>query len=741
MSLHLHHLTGCTPTPLAGYLKALGVLRLIASQADAEARGCWRDEHFVLGTRLGEEELADFFLKQYAPTPFVAPWNKGGGFFSKADFLERMESSPLPRLKPYQEGIRAARELCLDMERAAAEVWKIKDEPKTLPKAEKEALRNSQDYKARLAQAERVYRRYKGDFLPECRLRWRGPHLEWLDAAMILRPGDKPVYPALFGSGGNDGRLDFTKIFMEMFQELFDVSSTEAPVSELTRALLRHALLGTPELGTGEYIIGMYHPGAAGGANSTCGLVGRRNVNPWDFLLVMEGAMLFSAAGSRRLASGTGASVSAPFTVHGAPAGHTTASATEKLARGEQWMPLWNRPVRLDELRSLLGEGRAQVGRTPTRQPVDLARAVARLGVSRGVDSFERYAFLERNGQANFAVPLGRWKVVTQPNQELLADLDAWLGRFQRAARDKVAPARLGLLGRRLTDAVLGVTTRGAEPLRWQDLLLALADADAALAVGTGISAGALSGLRPGWLAAADDGSPELRLALALAAVHGVRHHFLPLDRFGRLSTSDEGKRLASDPRVVCAGRDFLTDACALVRRRLVESAGNHDGQLDMTPIHAAVTADLRDLSLLLRGVLDGGRILRLARSLMMLDPVALKERPRQLRPPEGQGLPVDDAFAMLRFCLLPRHLVTDDEWRIPVREAVFHRLSSGDFAEAIRQGAAHLRSHGRIPPISVASGDARLLAASMAFPISRSTRDQLQRQFISPTKEKGAMP
>ena len=38
MTLHLHHLTGCSPVPLAHYLKALGILRLIVEQrADGEA--------------------------------------------------------------------------------------------------------------------------------------------------------------------------------------------------------------------------------------------------------------------------------------------------------------------------------------------------------------------------------------------------------------------------------------------------------------------------------------------------------------------------------------------------------------------------------------------------------------------------------------------------------------------------------------------------------------------------------
>ena len=37
MTLHLHHLTGCAPAPLANYLKALGILRPVAEQADPTA--------------------------------------------------------------------------------------------------------------------------------------------------------------------------------------------------------------------------------------------------------------------------------------------------------------------------------------------------------------------------------------------------------------------------------------------------------------------------------------------------------------------------------------------------------------------------------------------------------------------------------------------------------------------------------------------------------------------------------
>jgi CRISPR-associated protein Csx17 len=54
MTIHLHRLYGCAPTPLAHYLKAIGILRIVAQQKDAEVRGFWRDQHFCLLTLLDQ---------------------------------------------------------------------------------------------------------------------------------------------------------------------------------------------------------------------------------------------------------------------------------------------------------------------------------------------------------------------------------------------------------------------------------------------------------------------------------------------------------------------------------------------------------------------------------------------------------------------------------------------------------------------------------------------------------------
>ena len=56
-------LEGCASRPLAAYLKALGILRLVGEQADANARGAWQNGAFLLSSSLDRQALCDFFME------------------------------------------------------------------------------------------------------------------------------------------------------------------------------------------------------------------------------------------------------------------------------------------------------------------------------------------------------------------------------------------------------------------------------------------------------------------------------------------------------------------------------------------------------------------------------------------------------------------------------------------------------------------------------------------------------
>ena len=361
MTTHLHVLKGCSPVPLANYLKALGILRLVGEQADPHARGWWQDEAFCLLTRMSEEELEVFFLERYEPTPLLSPWNKGCGFFKKDDpGLCPLERSQAKRFERFRQGIKEARRLLDEIAEADAVIRAIKARTKTNKafqseeqrqllanstvyrgivdqlraelakpgllatnwaaleqelstvrsvvtpavkppsKAEATALKSSRGFKRLQAAADRPFKSLKATLIPDCRLSWRGPHADWLSTAVVLDENGEPHWPSLLGTGGNDGNLDFTNNYMQQLGVLFDLVSPNGAARPQARDLLQHALWMDAVNNLLPSSIGQYQPGSAGGANSSIGFASGNLINPWDFVLMMEGTLLFRCAATRR---------------------------------------------------------------------------------------------------------------------------------------------------------------------------------------------------------------------------------------------------------------------------------------------------------------------------------------------------------------------------------------------------------------------------------------------------------
>ncbi|MEW6221263.1 MAG: type I-U CRISPR-associated protein Csx17 [Thermodesulfobacteriota bacterium] len=753
----IHDLDGCAPVPLAHYLKALGILRLVAEQADPAARGWWEGERFRLMSSLSREELEAFVLERYEPTPLVSPWNKGSGFYANDPVLAPVEGSAAPRLGRLRAGIRDSREPMDQIAKADQAVRAIKAETKVrgLTAGQKKVLKEAPEYKRRLAAAEKHFKTLKAELIPRLRLAWRGPHREWMDAAMVLGDDGTPQFPALLGTGGNDGRLDFTNNFFQRLGEMFDLAADDGKPRVAAGPWLRAALWGTAAAGCqADKAVGQYLPGMAGGANSSNGPDAKSLLNPMDFLLMLEGTLLFTAHATRRLGAAGQSRAAAPFVVGAQGAGYASAAGADEAARGEQWMPLWTQPVTLGELRRLLAEGRAQTGRKPVNEPLDMARAVARLGIARGITAFQRYGYIERNGQSNLAVPLGRFRVPDRVSPRLICldDLDAWLPRLRRQARAKEAPARMQQVERRLADALFATTQHPDEPARWQAVLLALAAVEGVMVTGSGYGAGPVPALRPEWVVAADDGSPELRLAIACALqaaafrseygpVKAVRSHWLPVKQ-GRFAVSGTAGqlRLQVDSKVVMHGRAGLDDAIALVERRLVDASQRGERRLPLVAAKKAEASPV-DLGLLVANRLDLDRTMALARALMAVDGRRWAATPSPPSSSAKDGQLPDDAWLALRLAMLPWPL--PDGRQIGVDPAIFRRLAGGDASTAVELALRRLRAAGITTALrfsSVPAETARLWAAALAFPIHRRTATAFVRR-LDPSTEQGDIP
>ncbi len=743
-ALHMHELRGCSPVPLAHYLKALGILRLVAEQKDPTVRGWWQDQHFCLLTALDRRALDRFFLEEYAPTPFVSPWNKGSGFFSPNDpGLTPLEKSTAARFAALRRGIKSARAPLKELAAADAAVRALKDRTKTKKgmtdeqKRAAAALKNDAGYKADLAAANECFASLKADLFRPCELAWRGPHRAWMDAALVLPEEGKPSFPALLGTGGNDGRVDFTNNAMQRLDDLFFVASDGGP-RPVASGLLADALWRTVTRGVVAGAVGQFLPGSAGGANSTTGPGGDSFINPWDFVLMIEGAVMFSARSTRRLDPRASSRASAPFSVRAHAVGHGSTGA-EKSDRGEQWMPLWTRPSTASDFEAMLGEARMQLGRDAAQRPVDVVRAVSRLGAARGVRGFTRFGFLERNGQAQLAVPLGRVDVVERPRARLIDDLSPWLDRLQRAARDKNAPARLIHAERQLANAVFALLTHDDTAERWQSVLLSAAAIEAIQVGGTAIRAGPIPRLQPEWVLVSDDGSVEWRLARALGSAAAeydrrgrpldpIRHHWLPL-KPGARRYHEQDKRLFRDPRVVMSGRDPVADFSSLVERRLIEAARSGQRRLPLVAA-SGCGAEPADLAALVEGDVDLNRVSGLAHAFMAVNW-------RGSTPPISATAPAGswpaEPWIALRLACLPWPLERGRD--IPADQAIVRRLRSGDATAAVEIALRRMRPAGLCPPIRAASASpttARLWAAALAFPISNRTACALARSFES---------
>ncbi len=713
-------LRGCTPVPLAHYLKALGILRLIAEDkehGDPEATGHWEGEYFVFGSTLfsGDEEkdrarLSHFFLHDYKPTPIVAPWNGGSGFYYQEEKLKDKDPTTGKRIKTGKRT--QATEATRTVDKIAASSAQRFSDYKDAIEAVRTTLTASGHNAAPKEEEKLDIIRLFRNQLPES-------VVKWMDAAVLLL-ADGREFPPLLGSGGNDGNLDFTNNFMQRLVEIFDTRTGDA-ASDAT-PWLDSALFGNTKPGLlADRAIGQFSPGAAGGPNAGCGFETVSYINPWDYVLMLEGVLLFAAAATKRLESAGAGALAYPFTVRNTGGGWGGASLSDEGdARAEMWLPLWDRPTTLEELMALLREGRVTVGRRPAKDGLDFARAVGGLGVERGIAAFQRYGFLMRSGKAFLATPLGRVLVKRNPQVRLIDELESneFLPRLRNFARDpKKASGRIQSAVRRLEDSLFNMANRG-DPVNVQAVLMQLGAACAAIGTSqkTQKAVSVPPVLSAAWAMQADDGTPEFRIAAALASLAdpAMRLQLLPLD-------PEKPDKWKPSSRLFSWGRGGLVaNLIAALRARMLDgSRGKAAGK----PFGYGYGAMLDDVAAFLDGRTDEARIERLLMGLVLAEP-----SPELNSPPGDAALPT--AYMAIKPFFMPDRLLRGsllpDDAHLPLPAEICNWLGADRANDALRLAWRRLRIAGayvpdfpRAAPTAHGVEGPRLLAALM-IPVSR---------------------
>lgn len=650
----------------------------------------------MLTSDLEKQEIFDFFLVRYAPTPILSPWNGDGGFFPDSrpagrQALAAIEKSDAGRYSEYRKAIAAVRT-------AIGEIGL-----KSCPEKGKE----------------------KDRLLLACRNRLPDAALHWIDACVALT-GNGAKFPPLLGTGGNDGSMDFSNNHMQWLVKLLGVMDDGA--STIAQDLLEASIFGTSCAGLPNSSFGQFSPAESGWVNATSGFVSRGTINPWDAVLALEGAVTFASAASKSLESTGPGQLVFPFCVQPSASGYGSSSTTdEDDSRCEIWLPIWRTPSSIDEISNIFSEGRSWVGRRPARNGLDFALAVSSLGVDRGIDEFQRYSFQKRKGKSYYATPLQRLKVRRNSvAADLLAECDTWIQRFSVEAKATTAPHSIQRAYRRLEAAILAqcAASQAKNPGITQELLLALGDCERSLATACTWAAKhhirPIPPLSPNWISAAETDIAEYRLAASLGSLKlWVNKQFNPMRRnlepvrFGpgfpaRAEWDDEaGAEVVSSEGSVT---DFLI---ALMRKRLLLAQSTSP---ESWPEFAHISAYPSDVAKFIEGRIDEALFIRLLWGLCLIG------FPKEWRGGLLRSRPKSDFvpsafYAQLKLCFakLP------GEKDVPVSPAIFNLAASGDGERASAQALRRL--HGSSIPITHVrinlSGEAvRRSAAALLFPL-----------------------
>lgn len=795
-------LCGCTPEPFSSYLTGLAVLRLVSEQKDRDARGWWDGGVFYLESSLDEEGLLNFFLNEYVPTPIVSPWNGGSGFYGgdNTEGMDAIMQSESERFALYRETIRRVKsfpempetrlpigrmlellesgvlgkpkeEVVADMSETrrladlAAPFLTPKspldltledlDDEVELPKKASSTEKERAGAIKRLIKSAKTLRsvikkRMRSSGKPQiilaCRDRLDARVVEWIDAVAAINQTGEAEFPPILGTGGNEGRLEYSNTFMKYISSLLLTDSQGASGS-----LLRNTLFGDPTGHLQIASVGQFDPGRAGGFNQGHGIENKDfPVNPWSFIFTMEGTIPWASSVARRQRSAGPGFLRSPFTVRPTPVGY--ASSCDKDgndARAEIWAPLWGCPTGYRELRSFLGEGRADVGRKPAVTGIEFAEAASSLGVDRGVTEFVRYSLLKRRGDSYVALPAGKFPVSIRIESDLIRELNPLLGtvdNFLRKFKGDGPPASFSSERREIDMALYNLLSHGgATHVKY--LVAAIGRLERLIAQrgpeGDPKLARPVSGLSPRWISAADDGSIEVRIAAALASIRAtgdvgpIRANLAPVDP-AKPWRWDSGRG-----QVAWHGNSLTARLTSVLSRRMMDAQRTN---AERNPLWGAISLSSEDMCALIDGGIDESLVEDLLFGFTWIrwsDTETLRTVRRELMVQKEWRRPTTDrlvsrSFALLKLLFLPGEIkMNGGAMTIRPEPSIVPLLKGGHVKDACKVAGRRLSSAGLIPLTTdfPDGGDGVRIAAALLLPIQR--EQEIMKLVLRPQQNK----
>ena len=703
--MNQHLLEGCRTTPVSNYLKALGLFRIV-SKKDPGSTACWKNDNFVLETEMSKEEIMEFLLNKYSPTPIISPWSFNK-FEKTCDKLKDLIE--LERFESYKKTVDCVR----DIFNKLCSIHRIEKISKN-----------------------EINEEIKLSLLKLCRNYLPDEAVPWLDATFVIEATSRSrrSFAPILGTGANDGNFDMAENFVKCIHKIFGSGGENNAKS---KEWLESALFGNV-VELDERSTTGHDPDGSGGPNSGMGFEGKSLSNPWGYVLMMEGTALFAGSLSKQLSANNTGKAVFPFTAGTSSAGYATASNEDRdgikdsSSRGEIWLPIWENLATYKEIKYVFNEGRIQLGKKHAKTGTEFARAIISLGTERGISKFQRFCILKRKGKCYLFTNAGKITVADEPVASLLDELDKWYNPIIKQSK-KNASEKLVRLVKSLDESIMKFCTYRKKQNLLQ-LLIMIGRLERYISGDADFEP--LQKLSDRWLVECYDGSAEFRLAASIASIKHANGVGSIRENLENVIQKNDGwkHKKNSIPFVWKEDDNLLKNMSRVLQRRSL------DGKIkshDIIPIKGIIPAKINDIAKFLNGDLDTRKISDLILPLSIVDVTPETEYSWKNNLQEDISLPLPEAYMIMKL-IHP----SDEKENIPYDMSVLNLLFAGLIDNAYAKTAYMLHAHGLSPlRYSKKTGNAKstslsdvvkeYLVASLLFPISGTDRKLMLKSVI----------
>jgi CRISPR-associated protein Csx17 len=474
--------SSCNTNSLLGWLKSLGLMSITGRS------GFWHSDRFYLESE-SSEEVIEAFLSNYCPKPIASPWNKASGFLKTGGVDTYIET----KAKRWSRVSTSFKEI----QQRLAEV--------NLEKSSKE-LKLLLYPALRRGVRDRTFR-------------------DWLASVMLIRE-NKGIAEAelnpLLGTGGNISTVDLGATYLSCCGMIWNlqtgdpqpssrkfaeasIANTPLQDSLVKKAVLCHMSPIADFLGELKNTSDVEDYPANQGPSTQLS-------NPVDFILAIEGLLNFSGCLSEmKDGEFQGWSVSHYPLLIEVNSGSADTSDRSQLSKHEVWLPVWDKPMTLEEFRADVLENLRFRLANQVSDTIDFLQLLANKSEGLKFERYARFGFWKRKGQGNYAIHVG---LATPGGSDIGSELRIWrkLVKPHPKQSNKLYNQMMAL------EQSLTALTKGRASI--QELIILLGQTELTLSEHEFSHHPPQPILSEAWVrqAYAEKPSPEFRLAAALAS-------------------------------------------------------------------------------------------------------------------------------------------------------------------------------------------------------------------------------